>query len=111
MSQDSEQIGELIYQPNPDYPYPFPVDSPPHYWMTEQTGRLADAVETYINGDPLTPGALDLIRQYLRQYVERAVMTGDAKRERLLDQVAALRNGRAIEEFADGLAEIGVEPF
>jgi hypothetical protein len=111
MSQDSEQIGELIYQPNPDYPYPFPVDSPPHYWMTEQTGRLADAVETYINGDPLTPAALDLLRQYLRQYVERAVMTGDAKRQRLLDQVAALRNGREIEEFSDELAEIGVEPF
>jgi hypothetical protein len=111
MSQESEQIGELIYQPNPDYPYPFPVDSPPHYWMTEQTGRLADAVETYINGDPLTPAALDLIRQYLRQYVERAVMTGEAKRDRLLEQIAGLRNGREIEEFADDLAEIGVEPF
>jgi hypothetical protein len=111
MSPEPEQIGELIYLPNPTYPYPFPVESPPHYWMTEQTGRLADAVESHINGDALTLDALGLIKQYLRQYLERAVMTGDAKRQQLLDQVAALRNSREIERFADDLAEIGVEPF
>jgi len=111
MSPEPEQIGELIYLANPDYPYQFPVASPPHYWMTEQTGRLADAIETYINGDALTPERLGLIKQYLRQYLERAVMTGDAKREQLLNQVGALRNGREIERFADELAEIGVEPF
>ncbi len=111
MCPEPEQIGDLIYLPNPDYPYPFPVASPPHYWMTEQTGRLADAIEAYINGDALTPDALGLIKQYLRQYLERAVMTGDAKRNLLLDQLASLRNGREIERFADELAEIGVEPF
>ena len=111
MSMEPEQIGDLIYLPNPDYPYPFPAAQPPHYWMTEQTGRLAAAVEIYINGDRLTPAELGLIKQYLRQYLERAVMTGEAKRERLLDQMMALRDGRAIERFADELAEIGVEPF
>ena len=111
MSIEPEHIGDLIYVPNPDYPYPFPVASPPHYWMTEQTGRLADAVEAYINGDALAPAELALIKAYLRQYLERAVMTGEAKRERLLEQAAALRDGRAIERFADELAEIGVEPF
>ena len=111
MSSEPEQIGDLIYLPNPDYPYPFPVDAPPHYWMTEQTGRLADAVEAYMNGDALAKDQLALIKAYLRQYLERAVMTGDAKRERLLEQAAALRDSREIERFADDLAEIGVEPF
>lgn len=111
MSQDPEQIGELIYQPNPDYPYPFPVAAPPHYWMTEQTGKLAEAIEVYFNGEPLAPPKLALIRQYLQQYIERAVMTGDAKRALLLQRLAALRATRDIEEFADDLAEIGVEPF
>jgi hypothetical protein len=111
MAQESEQIGDLIYQPNPDYPYPFPVESAPHYWMTEQTGRLAEAVETYLNGDPLTSEALDLIKQYLRQYLERAIMTGDAKRNVLVGKLATLRTNRDIERFADDLAEIGVEPF
>jgi hypothetical protein len=111
MAQEPEQIGDLIYLSNPDYPYPFPVERPPHYWMTEQTGRLAEAIEAYINGDPLSPDALDLIRQYLRQYLERAVMTGDAKRSTLLGSLIKLRNHRDIERFADELAEIGVEPF
>jgi hypothetical protein len=110
-NQEPEQIGDLIYLPNPDYPYPFPVVRPPHYWMTEQTGRLAAAVETYFNGEPLAPAALDLIRQYLRQYLERAIMTGDANRNLLLSNLAKLRTNRDIERFADELAEIGVEPF
>jgi hypothetical protein len=111
MSQEPEQIGELIYLPNPDYPYPFPVERPPHYWMTEQTGLLAEAVEAYVSGEPIAPAALDLIRQYLRQYLERAVMTGDANRNLLLGKLATLRTSREIERFADNLAEIGVEPF
>jgi hypothetical protein len=111
MSQEPEQIGDLIYLPNPDYPYPFPVERPPHYWMTEQTGRLAEAVEAYVGGEPIAPDALDLIRQYLRQYLERAIMTGDANRNLLLGKLAALRSSREIERFADDLAEIGVEPF
>jgi len=106
-----EQIGELIYLPNADYPYPFPVEYPPHYWMTEQTGRLAEAVETYVSGERLAPESLDLIRQYMRQYLERAVMTGDANRKLLIDKLATLRSGREIERFTDELAEIGVEPF
>lgn len=111
MSQEPEQIDDLTYLPNPAYPYPFPVVPPPHYWMTEQTGRLAQAVECYFTGEPLASADLSVIKQYLRQYLERAVMTGDAKRAILLTRAAALRTTREIERFADDLAEIGVEPF
>jgi hypothetical protein len=111
MSEEPEQIGELLYVPNPDYPYPFPVERPPHFWMTERSGQLSEAIEAYLNGDRLTPAALDLVRQYLHQYVERAVMTGDANRGALLRRIATLRSTSAIERFADELAEIGVEPF
>jgi hypothetical protein len=111
MSESSEQIGDLIYQSNPNYPYPFPVERPPHYWMTEQSGRLAEAVEAYLDGDKLLPGTLELIKQYLHQYIERAVMLGMADRAALLRKTASLRSGREIERFADELAEVGVEPF
>ena len=111
MSQEPEQIGDLFYAFNPDYPYPFPVAQPPHYWMSEQSGKLAEAVEQYFSGEALTPTALDLMRQYLRQYIERAVMTGEANRAVLLSRVAALRTTRDIERFADELSELGVEPF
>jgi len=111
MSLEPEQIGELTYLPNPDFPYPFPSERPPHYWMTEQSGKLAEAVESYFSADRLDADALDLIRQYLRQYIERAIMTGDANRNVLLSQLPKLRTVRAIESFAEELAEIGVEPF
>ena len=60
MSDLPEQIDDLIYAPNPDYPYPFPVPQPPHFWMTEQTGKLSAAVERYFSGQRLSPDDLRL---------------------------------------------------
>jgi len=111
MPEEPEQIGDLLYIPNPDYPYPFDVERPPHFWMTEQSGRLEAAVDAYLNGDRLPPAAIDLIKQYLRQYIERALMTGDANRGALLRKIETLRDNRAIERFVEALAEYGVEPF
>src|SRR5262245_41737551 len=111
MADEPEQIGDLIYIPNPDYPYPFEVERPPHFWMTEQSGRLEAAVEAYLDGDALTPAELDLIKQYLRQYLERALMAGNANRAALLRRLDALRSNRDIERLADELSEYGVEPF
>jgi hypothetical protein len=111
MTQEPEHIGDLVYVPNPDYPYPFPVERPPHFWMTEQTGRLNEAVEAYFGGEKLSPEHLNLIKQYLTQYIERAVLTGDANRNMLLNKANALRNTREIERFADDLSDVGIEPF
>ena len=111
MPEEPEQIGDLLYIPNPEYPYPFDVERPPHFWMTEQSGRLEAAVDAYLNGDRLPPAAIGLIKQYLRQYIERALMTGDANRGALLRKIETLRDNRAIERFVDELAEYGVEPF
>lgn len=111
MSEEPEQIGELVFVPNPDYPYPFDVPRAPRFWMEEQTGVLAEAVETYMRGEPLSAVHRDLIHLYLRQYLERAVLTGDAHRNKLLARVDKLRTTHDIERFADELAEVGVEPF
>jgi hypothetical protein len=54
---------------------------------------------------------LNLIKLYLTQYVERAVLAGDANRPILLAQIAKLRTSRDIEEFADDLSEYGAEVF
>jgi hypothetical protein len=111
MSQEPEQIGDLTFVPNPEYPYPFPVEKPPHFWMTEQSGKLAAAMETYFAGEKLSPDELTLIKLYLHQYIERAVMTGDAPRPKLLQRVAKLRTTSDIEQFGEEIAEFGVEPF
>lgn len=108
---EPEQIEDLTFAPNADYPYPFPVEKPPHFWMTEQTGKLAAAMEDYFAGQKIDPESLRLIRIYLRQYLTRALMTGDAQRNRLVQQVDTLRTTNDIEEFADEIAEFGVEPF
>src|SRR5215211_4890936 len=108
MTEEPEQIGDLVYLPNPDYPYPFPVERRPHFWMSEQSGRLEAAIEAYLDGEHLTPAALDLIKQYLRQYIERAMMTGDANRGALLRKLGTLRSNGDVVRFADELAEFGV---
>ncbi len=106
-----EQIGPLVFQPNPEYPYPFKTATPPRFWMEETTGVLGDAVETYMNGEPLTADQLEVIKLYLRQFIERAVLTGDANRKRLLSQIDKLKTTSDIERFADELSEYGAEVF
>jgi hypothetical protein len=108
---EPEQIGPLTFVENPDYPYPFAVATPPRFWMEETTGQLAAAVEVYMRSEPLTAEQLELIKLYLRQYVERAVIAHDADRRRLLDRIEKLRRVGDVERLADDLSEAGVEPF
>jgi hypothetical protein len=79
--------------------------------MEEQTGVLADAVETYMRSEPLDGQQLDLLRLYLRQYIERAVLSVGTDRNKLLSRIEKLRRTSDIERFAEELAECGVEPF
>lgn len=111
LAPGAEQIGPLVFVANAEYPYPFDVPTPPRFWMEEQTGALSDAVDAYMNGEKLTPGQLELIKLYLTQYLERAVLAHDANRGVLLGRVAKLRTTHEIEEFADHLAEFGAEVF
>lgn len=106
-----EQIGPLIFVENADYPYPFAVERPPRFWMEETTGRLAAAIEVYLRNEALTADQLDLIKLYLRQYIERAVIADTVDRGNLLERVATLKRVGDVERFADMLSEAGLEPF
>lgn len=108
---DAEQIGPLTFIPDPQYPYPFDVPQPPRFWMEETSGQLAEAVEVYMRDEPLSSAQLDLLRLYLRQYLERAVMAGEEQRQRFLNRIEKLRKTRDIERLAGELSEFGVEPF
>jgi hypothetical protein len=108
---EEEQIGPLRFSENADYPYPFEVATPPRFWMEETTGALREAIEVYMRSEPLSEAQLDLIRIYLRQYIERAVVAEDADRRRFLERIAKLRRVADIERLADSLSEAGVEPF
>jgi hypothetical protein len=111
MTQEPEQIGPLYFVPNTDYPYPFDVPAAPRFWMEEQTGALAEAVEVYLRSEPLTSEQLSLLLIYLRQYLERAVLASDANRPKLLARIDKLKRTSDVERFVEELAEWGVEPF
>jgi hypothetical protein len=108
---EAEHIGSLTFVPNPNYPYPFKVANPPRFWMEETTGTLGEAVETYMSGEPLTAEQLDLIKVYLRQFLERAMLASDANRKLLLSKIDKLRSTTDLETFADELSEYGAEVF
>jgi hypothetical protein len=108
---EPEQIGPLTFVENPDYPYPFDVATPPRFWMEETTGQLGAAIEVYMRSEPLSEEQLELIKIYLRQYIERAVIAEDASRPKFLERIAKLRRVGDIERLADSLSEAGVEPF
>ena len=79
--------------------------------MEEQTGVLSNAVETYLEGERLNPAQLAAMKVYLKQFVERAPLAGDAKVPLLLQRIDRLRTTRDIEDFADEVAEYGAEVF
>ncbi len=87
------------------------VAKPPRFWMEEQTGVLSDAVETYLEGERLNPAQLAAIKVYLKQFVERAPLAGEAKVPLLVQRIDRLRTTRDIEDFADEVAEYGAEVF
>ena len=97
--------------PNVNYPYLFKVEKPPHFWMTERSGKLEAAMEQYFAAEKLGANEVRLIKSYLRQYVERALLAGDANRGALLRSLERLKTTREIEDFSDELANFGVEPF
>lgn len=106
-----EQIGPLVFGENADYPYPFEVANPPRFWMEETTGKLAEAVEVYMRSEPLAEAQLELIKLYLHQYIERAVMAEAGDRRKLLERVGKLRRVGDLTRLADALSEAGLEPF
>jgi hypothetical protein len=79
--------------------------------MTEQTGRLAIAMESYFQGETMTASNRVVILSYLRQFVGRALLLPGIKREPLLQALERLRSRHDFEQFADELAAVGIEPF
>ncbi|MBV9788253.1 MAG: hypothetical protein JOZ51_08775 [Chloroflexi bacterium] len=108
---DAEQIGSLVFVPNPEYPYPFKVATPPRFWMEETTGALNEAVDAYMNGEKISAEQLNVIKLYLRQYMERAMLSNDANKKLLLSKIDKLKTTADVERYADEISEYGAEVF
>ena len=81
MTDSAEKIGDLEFVRDPAYPYPFQVELAPHFWMTEQTGKLADAIESYFQGIDPTPLQRTTMQTYLTQYISRAILLPGQNRQ------------------------------
>ncbi len=110
-AEPPETIGSLIFVATGEYPYPFKVAKPPRFWMEEQTGVLSEAVETYMDGGKLSAAQLDVIKIYLKQYVERAMLAGGPKVALLHTKIDKIKTTADVERFADEVAEYGAEVF
>ncbi len=108
---EPEQIGPLIFVPNAEYPYPFDVEMPPRFWMEETTGVLNEAVDAYMNGERLSADQINVIKIYLRQFIERAKLAGAANKRLLQSKIDKLSKVSEIERFADEVSEYGAEVF
>ncbi len=108
---EPEQIGPLIFVANAEYPYPFDVETPPRFWMEETTGALNEAVDAYMNGERLSAEQINVIKIYLRQFIERAKLAGAANKRLLLSKIDKLSKVSEIERFADEVSEYGAEVF
>ena len=79
--------------------------------MTEQSGRLEAAVEAYLDGEQLTPAALDLIKESAA--ISRARADGRERQpwRAAVGAVGARYAASPTQRLAEELSEYGVEPF
>jgi hypothetical protein len=96
-----------------------PPDHPqaPKYWMHEVGGKLGPAVERYLGGDPLEPDDVNLIRAYLRQWIDSPVWEDGVEGETrnalddLRSKVREIRNSPAVDQWLEYALDLGIDPL
>jgi hypothetical protein len=68
-------IGEKPWHSEPDLDAAA-AHRDPLYWMNETSGQLHAAVRAYLHGDQLTDDQVNLMRAYVRQWIEAPVWKG-----------------------------------
>jgi hypothetical protein len=93
--------------------------SAPGYWMYETSGELRPAVERYLKQEKLSAGDIDLLRVYLRQWIDSPVWdtnphlnaTGRKELMRLRELARVLTNVGAIEAWLSLAVDAGMDPL
>lgn len=96
-----------------------PPDHPqaPKYWMYEIGGKLRPAMKRYLSDETSEPGDVDLIRAYLRQWIDSPVWNDGADDEtrsdlaRLRAEVATLRSNGDITRWVEDAVDMGIDPL
>lgn len=97
----------------------FPPDHPqaPKYWMHEVGGKLVPAMKRYLSEETPSLRDVDLIRAYLRQWIDSPVWDhgNEAEMQRDLDElrrkVRELRTVSDIALWVEDALELGIDPL
>ena len=82
----------------------------PKFWRHEITGRLANAVEAYLQGKPLDASQVNTMRAYLWQWIMSPVWRGP-EIDKLRETVGTIQTREDIKRWLwDALAE-GIDPL
>jgi hypothetical protein len=92
-----------------------PPDHPqaPKYWMNETGGKLVPAIERYLKGLPPDADDVNLIRAYLRQWIDSPVW--DAQDRTELDElrrtVRQIGSRLAIDQWIEDALNLSIDPL
>jgi len=81
----------------------------PGYWMNETSGVLYDAVEHYINLQPLSPADLDVMRAYLRQWMEGDFQGPES--DGLRNTIDAIVDRASLQAWMERAVDAGIDPL
>jgi hypothetical protein len=87
------------------------TDDSPKYWMHETSGVLRPAVEAYLNGEPLSPSDVRILRAYLFQWVQSPVWAPSGILEALRLRVAAIADEGELRACVNAAVELGLDPL
>jgi hypothetical protein len=90
-----------------------PPDHPdaPHYWTHETGGELRPAVLQYLEGNPLNVRQVQIMKQYLWQWVASPVWQGHDDLDGLRLRVTRIQTQRDVSECIDAAIELNMDPL
>lgn len=95
-----------------------PPDHPqaPKYWMNETGGKLVPAIERYLKGTPADADDVNLIRAYLRQWIDSPVWNDgdDQARDDLSElrrKVREIRTRLDIDQWLEAANDLAIDPL
>jgi hypothetical protein len=96
-----------------------PPDHPqaPKYWMHETGGQLGPAMERYLKGEPEKPDDVNLIRAYLRQWIDSPVWAGgvDDEGRVMLDELRAdvdqIVSRLTLDMWLENASQLAIDPL
>lgn len=82
----------------------------PGYWMYETTGLLRPVIEDLVHGKPLSPPQIELMRQYLHQWVYADGFFGPEV-DQLRLSVLAITTRADIDRWIAQAIKVGIDPL